>query len=1156
MPDACKHCGFVNPPGMRFCGNCGSRLSEERPNERPQAAQEMGAMVGADLLERFRRAGLEAAGQRRNVTILFVDICGYTRLSKQIEAEELYELIRQFIEQLAANVYKYDGMVDKFTGDGLMALFGAPIAHENNAELAVRAALDMQADVARLSEQVRERTGEDLRVRIGLNAGTVIVGGIGSNLLMNYTAIGDTVNMAQRLEEAAQPGAILVSETVYHATRMLFDYEPYENILLKGLSQPITCYRVIRPKAKPGSVRGIQGLRAPMIGREAELRQLMQAIGALATYQQGQFIMIVGEAGLGKSRLVGEIKHITTPVPVMILEGQSLTYRRSVSYWIFQDLLRNYLNATPETPAEKTAQRLQRNVANALGKRAGEALPYLEHLLSLPPSEPAAAQRLQYLDAVQLRQQIFLAIRNLLVAEARRRPLLLILEDLHWADDASLDLLHFLLDSVRQAPLLILAITRPFEGGKMAEIATWAHEHLATNFTTIALRSLTPQQSQQLLQRLLAIPNLSETFREQVVARAAGIPLYLEEILRMLIDQGVLRRENGNWKIAEDADFSSLGVPETLQSLILARFDRLDTLQRRMLQVACVIGRQFSRPVLYAALAPVSEQEFNGTLARLIERDFILPQPDAPESEFAFRHVVVSDAIYSTLLRRDRAEIHGRVGEAIEKVFADRLEGQVEILARHYSWSNHKDRALHYLLLAGQKASRSYLNDQARQYYSEALELLPQVSHTTHQVIQAHMGLGDLLVFTGEYAAALEHYQRALQAISEQEAALYTEECSALHRKAGSAYERQGNYEEALRYLVLAEKILDADPLPLPAEKAQIYNDVGWIHFRHGEFDEAEKYLSKALALAQEAKRDDITASVYNRLGGVYFHKDQLEQASEYVQKGLALREAIGDIVAVARSYNNLGLLGWKTGQWDQAIAHFTRSVELHANLGDVEGMIELHGNLALLHIDRGDIEEAKTHLEKSLTLSQQIGHRYHEGLTYHYYSRFYLSLQEWRMALDYANRSMTIFKEVGDQDNLVDVYVNLGQAWLELGNLGHAQNWCEQALALFDQLQGSKAPGSAENRGRALRLLGEIHCRRGEVENAQAALEESAGIFRIVGNKLEQGRSAFALGRLANRRGQTEQAAAYLEQARELFVRLGARQDLAQIERFAQQGS
>ncbi len=1151
MSTQCLNCGFINPPGMRFCGNCGTRLPEDETSIQEATTvspEQIGAMVGADLLERFRRAGLEAAGQRRTVTVLFADLSDYTRLSEHIDSEELYDLIRQYINLLASDVYKYEGMVDKFTGDGLMALFGAPIAHENNSELAVRSAIDMLNDVAALSREMKDRIGSELKVRIGLHAGPVIVGGIGSNLLMNYTAIGDTVNLAQRLEAATGPGTILVSETVYQQTRALFDFEIVPNLTLKGVEHVTAGYKMIGQKSIPGSLRGIEGLKAPMVGREAEMRQLMQAIGALATYKQGQLVMIMGEAGLGKSRLVSELKMLTHPVPVSILEGQSLIYRRSVTYWVFLDLLRNYLKVTPDTPGEQISAKLRQFVTAALDSRSAEVLPYIEHLMLLTPSDSDAARRIELLDASQLRQQVFLAVRDLLVAEARQRPLVLILEDLHWADEASLGLLRFLLDSISQTPLLILSVTRPFQSGPLEDLAEYARKNLPDRFTIIQLQGLSAPQSEQLLTRLLEIPNLPASLRDQIVQRAAGIPFYLEEILRMLIDQGVLNRVNHQWVFGEGADLTKLGVPDTLQGLILARFDRLEKGLRQVLQIASAIGWEFDRRVLETSLLSVDGPAVRQALGQLVEREFIQIQPDTSDSGFTFKNVLISDAIYSTLLKRDKVDIHGQIGEAIEQVYANRLDSQTDLLAKHYAWSNKRDKALHYLILAGQKSSRGYQNSQARLYFDEALSILSEIKHLPYQAFHVHSGLGDVLILAGEYQPAREHYETALELLGAEDPNLYAEECSDLKRKIGMTYERQGDYTQALVCMAESQRMLDTLPLALPAEKARILNDIGWIHFRHGSVDDAEKNLLAALQLAQDTPRYDLTASIYNRLGGVYFNTGKLELASSYVQKSLALRQEIGDIVAVARSHNNLGLLDWKRGKWDSALENFTRSLELHANLGDVEGAIELQTNLGLLQLDRGHMDEAKKHLEVALATAQKIGHSYIVGVTYWYFSRLYLSLEDWQTALDYSSRSMKILEELGDSQNLVDVHINQGQAWLGLGNIASARQQADKAISLFDQANSSAAQGPAENLGRALRLQGEIVLNSGEYENANKFLEEAAAIFTAVGNQLEQGRSAVTLALLASARSDNTGARVHLNEARLIFRQLGAEQDLRRL--------
>ncbi|MEI7849862.1 MAG: adenylate/guanylate cyclase domain-containing protein, partial [Chloroflexota bacterium] len=652
----------------------------------------LGAMIGADLLDRFRQAGLEAAGQRRQVTVLFVDLTGYTHLSEKIDGEELYDLVQTCSKTFANDVYKYDGMVDKFTGDGLMALFGAPIAHENNAELAIRAALDMQTDLQAISQDLKERLGLEITAHIGLNSGSVIVGGIGSNMMMNYTAIGDVVNLASRIETAATSGQTLVSDVVYRQARTLFDFEALAPIPLKGVSQLVQTYLVTGTKSRPGSVRGIEGLYAPMIGRDGEVERLHQAIIAMTSEKVGRFIAVHGEAGIGKSRLISEFKTFLAQLPVQVEEGYSLVYRKGVSYWIFQDALQRLLEIDSETSSADSQARLRAHVLRALPDRVDEVLPYLEHLLSLPLSDPSAARRIEYLAADQLRQQIFLSVRDLLLADAQRKPMVLILEDLHWADDGSLDLLDYLLEYLVKSPLVIVTVARSFAEGKLATVFQHANDHLRLRFTDLSLRSLSPDQADRLLSQLTSIYNMPEGLRNDIVQRAAGIPLYLEEILRMLMDRNLLQREDGHWRLSDEVDLKDLGVPNTLEGLILTRFDHLEPIERHVLKVASVIGRTFTRSLLVGCLPTLTDEEVHHSIRTLLEREFVLPDP-SPGGEFMIKHLLVSDTIYSTLLKRERKELHGVVADTIEKIYSGHLENQIDVLARHYFWSDYLDRA-------------------------------------------------------------------------------------------------------------------------------------------------------------------------------------------------------------------------------------------------------------------------------------------------------------------------------------------------------------------------------------------------------------------------------------------------------------------------------
>lgn len=1141
----CVSCGFDNPVGMRFCGQCGARLGEPGPapaSPQPAASfspERFGVMMGTGLLKRFRQAGLEAAGQRRVVTVLFVDISGFSTLSTQLETEDLYTLIQQTLAALAKCVYNYDGVVDKFTGDGLMALFGAPIAHEDNAELAVRAALDMQAAAAQLGAEVRQKFGEDLTLHIGLHSGPVVVGSIGSDLLMNYTAIGDTVNLARRLEETAARGTIVASESVYQQTRAVADFEPLPLLPLKGFPRAVPAFRVLGLKPQPGMVRGVEGLRAPLVGRDAEFNRLKKALNALVTQDQGRFVMITGEGGIGKSRLTRELKELIAGSNVRIVEGRSLTYRRAVPYWTFQDAFRNYLEVGPDAGAAQLQAAVGERLAEVLGPAAAEAQPYLEHWLSLPPSDPDAAERLRYLEPGQLRRQVFVALRDVWAAAARRRPLWVILEDLHWADDASLELLLFLLETIPQVPLLVYAITRPYGDGPLARVAARARELLGERLVEVGLTSLSPDQSERLLFQLLPIAEFPPAWLDAILSRAAGVPYYLEEILRMLIDQEVIQYAEGRWRLTAGADPASLAVPETLQALILARFDRLEPADRRVLQAASVIGREFGLALLGEILAPMPEAVLRRSLEQLTEREFIAPE--AADDTYNFRHVLVSDAIYGTMLRRVQNDLHGQVGEALEKLYPDQVDKNVEILARHYAFSPRVDRAVRYLILAGQRAARAYLHDQARQHFEQALALLPQAPPDVALGLQASTGLGDVLVFAGEYGTARLQYQAALAVIPLAEQGQYGPERAELNRKLGVIYLKQGEYELALEAFAAAQAVLtEAGPAD-PIAMARVMNDIGRAHFERGDVEAAQATLLAALRLVENEPALDIIASLYNRLGAVAYRRGDWAGAADYIGKSAGIRETIGDLVDLAGSLNNLGLLDIALGDLNAALAHLGRSLEIKRQLGDTEGLAIGQGNLGYLHITRGELEAAEQVLAESTATAQQLGLHYLLVQNQRLLGALHVAGAHWEQALSVLEECVQRANESGAQDQLAEVYCLLGEAWLGAGQVEFAGQWSSRAQRV---VTGTHLLGPTEERGYLLRLQGMIALERGDLLTAQACLNESLATFQSLSNRLGEGRLYFQLGRLAIKQGATAIARQHLSAARSILDAVGAKLD------------
>lgn len=739
----CKHCQAELPEGMRFCGYCGARLSDPLP-----------------ILESRQRS------QIRHVTILFADLVGYTAAANRLDSEALYELVQQYTDLLSREVYKYEGVIDKMTGDGIMALFGAPVSYENNTERAVRAALDMQANFLIWRQQVQQNLNIDLNLRIGLHCGPVIVGEIGSNIVMDYTAIGETVNLAYRLEEIAEPGCIYCSTEIVNQTRAIFDYEQLPEANLKGFDHPIHCYRLIGMKPFAEISRASEGLQAPLIGRQEELAHLLQAARAIQSAHQGKFILICGEAGIGKTRLLQEFKNRLTEEKIPYLEGFSLTYRRSVPYWIFTDLLRHQLGITSKSSPADITHQIHQSLYSCAAEQTNVLIPYLEYLFSLPTTDPNYLLLFQNLEAYQFRQQIIQAIRSILYPRQPHQPRIWILEDLQWADEVSLSILQSVIADLATTPILILAATRSENIPPLQKFFQAAQSTAAQFVERMELRSLTVEESTALLASLVDFQKFPPKLTQSILDHAAGIPLYLEEILRMLLDAGALVHSPTGLRPHRSIDGESLGVPVTLQGLIQARFDQLTAFQRTVLQYASIIGHHFSQALLETIL-PVHEEDLQKTLQELIEREFILATPDHPQGEFAFRHMMISEAVYNTLLKKERSRLHSLVGAALESQYSGRLNEVIELLARHYSWGNQPEKALHYLILAAQKAMAGSLYEQAQKHYEHALTLLPNLEGAHQEALQVHLGLGDLYQILGDAKAARAQYLAALDRLSQ-----------------------------------------------------------------------------------------------------------------------------------------------------------------------------------------------------------------------------------------------------------------------------------------------------------------------------------------------------------------------------------------------------
>ncbi len=1147
--DTCQHCRFENPAGFRYCGNCGRPLAAAFPKVPPfvsSPAYHPSQALSSGAYERLKAAADQARGERRNVVVLFADLHGYTALASQMDPEEIFTLINRYLGVMIEQVYKYEGIIDKFTGDGVMALFGAPVAHENDTERAVRATIDMQTALSALNAEVTSEIGVDIQVRLGLHYGAVIFGRVGVDLdeavsVMDYTAIGDIVNLASRLEQAAEPGTALVSQAVYERTKPLVEYEPVHPLVLKGYSEPVPAYRVVGLRERPGRVRGLEGRRTPLIGREEEMAIVSGAAEEIVPNGTGRILLVTGDGGIGKSRLTAELKEKLRGRDVTVLEGGSLSYRRSVSYWTFREVLSSYFGFQDDDSHTQRQEKIRQRLAD-LSEELLDSVPLLELMLSIPPADTAAAQRLQQLDAEQLRQQTFVAIRDLFLIEAGRRPLVLILEDLHWADRLSLDLVKSLMDVVSQAPLLLYCISRPLERGSAELLSEHAGTRYPELFTVVSLEPLSPVQCRELLAALLSVPDSPDELHAAVSQHAEGNPFFLEEMIRMLISDGIIHQVGANWELVPGAKLAELDVPDTLQGLVNARFDRLEDDLRQLLQIAAVIGFRFPFRLLRAVTGQIAPDELEASLRILEEQDYIVRQSEEADLTYTFRHAITSETIYRRILRERRTVIHGEVAAAIERIYRNRLAGQVETLATHYARSRYQKRALYYLILSGRKTARSFANTEALNYYQQALDLLDRTDGTLQQRLDVLTGTGDVLTFTGEYGQARRRFQQAARLLPARASEADPVRIGRLKRKISDTFTRQGNYDQALIYLAGALRCLQSGQGRLVGqENAKIRQDIGWVHLRRGNLGQAKTWLQRSLELVDESTQRQLASSIFNRLGGVAFQDGDWEEASGWLGKSLEIQQQLGDLAGMARSHNNLGVMAARQGDLDKARRNLERSLELRSRIGDTEGVLSSYLNLGETLSTLGDLEAAEQALDRALDIAERIGHRFSEGLAQLNLGILWTQAQLWERAIRHLNDSATVFGDIGAQDYLIDVYFRLGEAWLGQGDLDDAQMWGQRSLDLAAQV-GSRALSKSYERGRCMRLLGSIAREQENWEEAEKLFRGSVSLFKALGNRLEQGKSFYELALLADARGEKQRATDYLTKSREIFHSLGAR--------------
>ncbi|HEY5999681.1 MAG TPA: adenylate/guanylate cyclase domain-containing protein [bacterium] len=1051
--------------------------------------------------------GLGRIGEeRRQVTVVFADITGFTALCEGRDQEEVAAFTDAVLRELSAPVYHYEGYVDKFIGDAVMAVFGAPLAHEDDAERALRAALEMRRTMAGLDHQWRGRLGRELELHVGVNTGEVIAGF--SGLQMSYRVVGDTVNTAARLGEAAPPGTIYVSRDTYRLARDAFSFLAMEPIQVKGKTRPLVVYELEQARLDHRKTRGLTDLTPVFVGREAELRELERIAVDLGA-GHGRLVAVTGEAGIGKSRLMDEWHdRLRRGGSVNWIEGRCLPFTAALAYGPFLDLLRRYAGIDEEQNEGAVRRRLDSAVGRFFPGDA-EARAVFANLMGLGLADEERTL-LAGIPAKGLRDRLFALVEEIFTTLAMDCPTVLVIEDLHWADVASHELLEHLFPLAQRLPLAITLVGRPVAGGSPAVVA--ARERYATHFTDLALAPLTEAGAAEMASRLLSLEEIPEELRDLVVRRAEGNPFYVEETIRSLIEQGALVRPgDGRWKIG--AAIGRVVVPDTLHGLLMSRLDRLPTGTRQLAQRASVIGRIF----LYRVLHRMTDEDggIDEGLGQMEREDLIRKRASDPELEYMFRHALTQEVAYASLLAPRRAELHRRVGEVMEELFAGRIGEFTRIIGEHFLKGEAWGRAADYLVRSGDAAARLFAQAEARADYGHALlalERLPGDPEVAGRRVDTTVSLA------------------------------------------------KANYmgmppRELLERLKTAEDLAGS----LPAPDASPGGDrlrLARVHYCTGtqlvfanRMSEAIAYHSKVLAVAAELQAPELLDMPSFSIGSALVLQGHLGRGRQLLGQAIAAFERDGDSLLHGRARSMLGYAMLHMGDLAGARAEEERAIEILQTISASGPVATAHLILSGLSVyqDHGPAarERSDAHANRAIEVSLSTG-----DMVLHYFSR---GIWAWDLALggrfseaaEQMERCFALAAKLGEQLIYMDQFLaRRADIALGLGRRKEARAFAEKAVEVSSKTGGIWAEAHA---GRALARILATDAPP-DFDGAEAYLTRSLGLYESGQNLMGMAHVQIDWGRICRLRGDESAAREHYGEAIALFESKGIGRRAAQV--------
>ncbi len=1192
----CPHCGFKNPDGIhiclncasslkikcpkcnaevpfgnRFCGQCGTAIEvaeigsgEPSPvnpsnmNMQERMLRDLRSKMPTSMVNKFAQGRRDLYGQRREVTVLDIEISNFAAISKEVDSETIYLAVDEIVHLLADVVYKYEGTIDKYSGNGMMALFGLPLNHENDPERAVRAALEMQYNLNQLQEHLVDRYQHPFQIQVGINTGAVIAGYMSDQQHLEYTVIGDTVHLASQLQKFSSAGNIQVSFNTYQRSRPIFDFQSNPPLQLDASGEPTKVFQPLGVRVTPGQVRGLPGLLVPMIGRREQLDQLISVFKQVVSMNSSEIVLCSGEAGIGKSRLVVEFKNYLAAQGVTLVQGTCALYMRITPYRVLADILRNILGISELDPFSEQRRILQRRLEQFDLDR-NDILPYMMHVLGILHSDPFLEVRIKLLDPSMLRRQTHFALRMFFIAESRRSPLVLVFDDLHWVDQPSGEFLEYLCQSLEAFSLLLILVARDFEKFVFAKsIRTAAFKHLRKPYE-IDIQPLAESDAHLLVDQLVhedTVP--AKEMKALITARASGNPYFTEELVRILMDHGGLVNTDGNWHLTATAANLIREVPGTLGDIILARFDHLPDPLKNTLLRASVLGDSFSLRLLQALMADESEDLTNG-LIELEERDFLVRTKFDVEEGYIFKHPLIQETIYKTILKRDSRKLHSQVAQAIETGEYWLPAERNQVLAYHLSESVKPARAIPYLLISAEKAYQHFANDTVVQLYRQVLSLMETAGDwQIDQKEKAQVGLAQALKFTSELDEAanllidiVERIPQNADGQSFTDNPSFQNQIEAL-RELADIRAREGDLDYAVQLLKRGMDLLSELGRNLyPVIWRRLADRLAWVYFRQRNLDEAYNLVDLALLdTATWESEDPITmASLYNTIGGIYWTRSRFADAIESVEHSLEIYKNLNYHWGMAISLANLGILHYSTEKWSQAVEYLEQADQLRGEYGDDPERPSNLKNLGEVLIDLGDYRQARASLETSREVSQRLGLNIPQA--YAEFGLCRLALAEGNLveARDHVNKCGELLESLEGANDRIATYFQLRSEIENLdGDYQKAKDYAEQALLV------SQRGEITDKQVDALRDLGVALVKLEEFGQAEGYLKKSIELAQQLNDRFAEAKACYQLGLLywswssqdpVQQNIHLEAGSKALDTAMRIFEALGAKNDL-----------